>query len=108
MTIDDRHLQAYGIVHGGVYASIAETVASVGAALSAMERHPASGAVGLENHTSFLRPGRPGVELIAEALPVHPGRRSQVWSVVMREAGDGGRELARSTVRLFVLDPGER
>src|SRR5690242_17537880 len=27
MTIDERHLQAYGIIHGGVYASIAETVA---------------------------------------------------------------------------------
>ena len=108
MHVDERHLQEYGMVHGGVYASLAETVASYAAALSVMERDPAGAVVGLENHTSFLRAGRPGAELVAEALPIHTGRRTQVWGVVVREAGDDGRELARSSVRLFVLPPGER
>src|SRR5258708_20589439 len=46
------HRQAYGIVHGGLYSGLVETVASVGAALFAMKR--GQSVVGLENHTSFL------------------------------------------------------
>ena len=46
------HHQAYGIVHGGVYAGMIESVASVGAALWA--RRYDQTVVGLENQTSFL------------------------------------------------------
>ncbi|MDN5854628.1 MAG: PaaI family thioesterase, partial [Actinomycetia bacterium] len=30
-TVDDRHLQPWGIVHGGVYCSVNETAASIAA-----------------------------------------------------------------------------
>jgi len=51
-------LQPYGIVHGGVYASIVETLASAGAAVFAMRDGKTS--VGLENTTSFVRAVRSG------------------------------------------------
>jgi uncharacterized protein (TIGR00369 family) len=102
--VDARHLQPYGIVHGGVYATLGEMAASIGAALSAMSRDPGSGAVGLENHTTFVRSTRAGAEIIAEATPLHAGRRTQAWQVDMRE-GAGGRLLARSTVRLLTTEP---
>ena len=105
LRIGPQHLQPYGVVHGGVYASLAETVASVGAALSAARHDPGSGAVGLENHTTFLRTARSGAEVVAEALPQHAGRRTQSWRVAMRDAGDG-RELAVANVRLIVVRPG--
>lgn len=94
-------LQPYGLVHGGVYASIVETLASTGAALSAMARGQTT--VGLENATSFLRATRDGT-LRARATPLHRGGRTQVWSVEIRD--DEGREVASGRVRMLCLDAG--
>ena len=95
-----------GLVHGGVFAAIAETAASLGASLSARTREPGAFCVGLENHTTFLRATRVGAELELEARPLHAGRRTQAWSVVVRDRGRD-REVALSTVRLMVVRPGE-
>ncbi len=103
LQVGEEHLQPYGVVHGGVYAAIAETLASVGAHSAAVARDPASGVVGLENHTSFLRTARSGSRIRAAARPRHSGRRVQLWTVVMHD--ERGRELASSTVRLLVVDP---
>jgi 1,4-dihydroxy-2-naphthoyl-CoA hydrolase len=102
--VGSQHLQPLGLVHGGLYASIAETLASIGAALSAAALRPGHSVVGLENHTSFLRAGRAGDRIEALALARHPGRRVQHWTVTMRRARDG-RELAASTVRLLLVHP---
>ncbi len=104
LAVSEAHLQPYGLVHGGVYATMAESLASVGAALAARQAG-LGGAVGLENHTSFLRSARAGERIEAEALPRHSGRRVHSWVVSMRAASDG-RELAVSTVRLLTVDPG--
>ena len=104
LVIREHHLQPYGIVHGGVYASVAESAASVGAHLSAVSRDPASGAVGLENHTTFLRAASLGATVVIEATPLHAGRRAQAWVVTMKDEATG-RDLARSSVRLMVVQP---
>lgn len=106
VVVNKAHLQPYGIVHGGVWASIAESAASIGAHLSAISRDPEAGAVGLENHTTFLRAAGEGATVEFEALPVFAGRRTQAWEVVLRDAGSG-KEVARSQVRLMVVRPGE-
>jgi uncharacterized protein (TIGR00369 family) len=93
--------QPYGLVHGGVYASIVETLASAGAALFAMARGQTS--VGLENTTSFVRAVRAG-KLVATATPVHRGRGSQVWQVDIRD--DAGKLAASGRVRTMSLAPG--
>lgn len=100
LTIGPEHLQPYGLVHGGVYCAMAETVASSGAAIHAMAegRHT----VGLENSTSFLRAVREG-KVRATGTPLSRGRRSQVWEVAMRD--DQGRLVATGRVRLLVLEP---
>jgi 1,4-dihydroxy-2-naphthoyl-CoA hydrolase len=94
-------LQPYGLVHGGVYSSIIETAASVGAALFAMRSGQTT--VGLENTTSFLRAVRSG-KLIAIARPLHRGRATQVWEVEVRN--DEGKVAATGRVRLLCLEPG--
>lgn len=94
------HKQPQGIVHGGVYASIIESLASVGAALDAMTN--GKNVVGLENHTSFVRAVREGT-LHAVATPVTRGRRSQLWDVIVRN--DAQQVVATGRVRLMVLDP---
>lgn len=93
------HLQAYGIVHGGLHSGLIETVASVGAALHAA-KHDQS-AVGLENSTSFLHAVRGGT-LRATARPLTRGRRSQVWEATV--ADGTGRIAATGRVRLLCLD----
>src|ERR1700750_386785 len=65
--VGPQHLQAYGIVHGGVYSGVIESVASVGAALWARRYNQT--VVGLENQTSFLVATRDG-KLTATALPL--------------------------------------
>lgn len=99
LEIGPQHLQAYGIVHGGVHAGIIETLASVGAALNAMQ--DGKSAVGLENHTSFLRAARSG-KIRAIAKPVHRGRTSHVWEGSIFDAQ--GRLLASGRVRMQILD----
>ena len=94
-------LQPYGIVHGGVYASIVETLASAGAAVFAMRDGKTS--VGLENTTSFVRAVRSG-KLVGVATPVHRGRTSQVWEV--RISDEAGKLAATGRVRTMSLDPG--
>lgn len=103
LEIEERHHQPYGLVHGGTYCTLVETAASLGAALSAMERGMA-GAVGVSNATDFYRSHRTG-KIRATATPIHRGRTQQVWQVdVVREADDV--LLARGHVRLQnVADP---
>ena len=67
LEIRPAHLQPHGIVHGGVYAGIIESLASIGAALDAMAHGKT--VVGLENHTSFVRAVREGT-LRATARPL--------------------------------------
>mgnify|MGYP002078543734 CR=1 FL=1 len=99
LEVGPRHHQPYGVVHGGVYASMIETVASVGAALNVIPegRHT----VGLENSTTFLRATREG-HLTATAPPLARGRRSHVWEVAVTD--DGGRLVAKGRVRLLCLE----
>jgi len=99
--IDERHLQPYGIVHGGVYAGMIETLCSTGAALNVFSE--GKSAVGLENTTSFLRAVRSGT-LRCTARPILTGRRSHVWEAQVTD--DRDRLVAPGRVRLIVLEPG--
>jgi uncharacterized protein (TIGR00369 family) len=97
-TVDERHLQPHGIVHGGVYASVVETCCSIGALLAAP---PGTLVVGVENHTSFLRPVREG-RLLARAKPIHAGRRAQLWECDIADTSK--RLIATGRVRLMCVD----
>ena len=94
-------LQPYGIVHGGVYCSIVETAASLGAGLWFAERGQV---VGLQNTTHFLRATRKGT-LHAVATPIHRGRTQQLWLVEITD--DAARLIARGELRLANLASAE-
>ncbi len=102
VTVHENLLQPYGIVHGGVYASLAETAASIGGALWHMGRTPGGRTVGVSNATSFLRATREGT-LQVTATPLHRGRTLQLWGVDITD--EQGRLVARSEVRLANLTP---
>ena len=97
-TADERHHQPYGIVHGGVHASVVETLASVGSAAWADEHLPEGAkVVGVHNGTDFYRAVSTG-ELVSTATPVHQGRSQQVWLVETHDAQ--GRLVARGQLRV--------
>lgn len=97
MPVEDRLLQPYGLVHGGVYAALAESAASVGASVALSGE---GGAVGLSNHTDFLHAVRGG-DLTATATPLDVGRSTQLWLVDIVD--EEGRLAASSRVRLYNL-----
>jgi uncharacterized protein (TIGR00369 family) len=95
LELGPQHHTPWGIVHGGVYATVIESAASVGAS-HAVE---ADGmfAVGLMNTTHFVRAIQSGRVLVA-ATALNQGRTQQLWQVDCRD--DSGRLLAHGEVRL--------
>jgi 1,4-dihydroxy-2-naphthoyl-CoA hydrolase len=95
VTVREEVTQPYGLVHGGVYAAIAESIASAATAFGVAEQ--GSIAMGLSNSTSFLRPVTEGVvEGLAER--VHRGRTTWVWDVSFRDSEQRLCALTRMTV----------
>ena len=93
------HHTPWGMVHGGVYASVIETACSFGASLAVLE--DGRFAVGLTNTTEFVRAHREG-RLDVVATPLHQGRTGQLWQCdVTRE---DGKLVARGQVRLQNVD----
>jgi 1,4-dihydroxy-2-naphthoyl-CoA hydrolase len=92
--------QPAGLVHGGVYASIAESIASIGTALAVAPAGKT--AMGLSNQTSFLRPITQGT-IHAVATAKHRGRSTWVWEVEISD--DEGRlcVLTRMTIAVREL-----
>jgi len=105
--IDERHHQGYGIVHGGVWASVVESVGSHGAAMAAHEITGQMAVVGIANSTDFLRPHRTG-RVRATGTPIQTGRTQQIWLVEI-ERVDDGKMVARGQLRVQNLPaPPER
>jgi len=93
-TAGEKHHQPYGIVHGGVHASVVETLGSVGSALWYGDDGKC---VGVSNTTDFYRAVREG-ELTSVATPIHQGRSQQVWLVETHDAT--GRLVSRGQLRV--------
>ena len=93
--------QPMGIVHGGVYAAIAESLASRGTADGVLELGKVP--LGMSNNTSFLRPVPAGESVHAEARAIHRGRTTWLWDIEMRN--DAGKLCATSRVTIAVRDP---
>jgi uncharacterized protein (TIGR00369 family) len=89
------HHTPWGVVHGGLYATAAETATSVGASLGVADA--GMFAVGLTNQTDFIRAHREG-RLHVKAWPIHQGRTGQLWQCDITR--DDGKLVAQARVRL--------
>ena len=94
-------LQPMGIVHGGVYCAMVESLASVAAYTWLAANSGAGSVVGVNNNTDFLRAISSGM-VYGTATPLHRGRRQQLWQVAIVDAND--RPVARGQVRLQNLE----
>ena len=95
--VQDKVKQPFGLVHGGVLASIAETLASLGTAVVAIPEGMA--AMGLSNNTSFMRPITDGT-IHARASRRHRGRTTWIWDVEISD--DDGRLCALTRMTIAV------
>jgi uncharacterized protein (TIGR00369 family) len=93
-TASAKHHQPYGIVHGGVHASVVETLGSVGAVAWFADRGTC---VGVSNSTDFYRAVREG-DLVSTGVPIHQGRLQQVWVIETHDVE--GRLVARGQLRV--------
>ncbi len=95
--VRDELRQPYGLVHGGVYASLAESMTSLATAIAVFPEGLA--AMGLSNSTSFLRPVTAGT-VHAHGTRLHGGRTTWVWDV--RFSDDAGRLCAVTRMTIAV------
>jgi 1,4-dihydroxy-2-naphthoyl-CoA hydrolase len=101
LQIHDKLLQPWGIVHGGVYCSIVESLASVSAQVW-LSANGEGTVVGVNNNTDFLRAISSGT-VTAVSIPIHRGRRQQLWQITITDETE--RVIARGQVRLQNLPP---
>ena len=95
VAVRDELKQPAGLVHGGVYASIAESITSM-ATWFAVQGDGRS-AQGLSNQTSFLRPIVEGT-IHAVARRRHRGRTTWVWEVELSDDQERLCALVRMTI----------
>lgn len=103
LEVTDRIRQSFGIVHGGAFATLAESLCS----RATYEAVAPAGmvAMGQSNYATFLRPISAGV-VHAVATPRHRGRTTWVWDCEISD--DEGRicALVRMTIAVRPLPAG--
>lgn len=78
MVVGPKTIQPMGLLHGGASVALAETAASIGAALNLnLETHFP---VGLEINANHIRGKKDGI-VTATATPFHKGRTTMVWDI---------------------------
>jgi uncharacterized protein (TIGR00369 family) len=105
LTLGARHLQPYGIPHGGVYCVLHETAASLaGVTWANRDRAPEDPqipVVGANNSIDFLRQAKVGDTITTSATPIHRGRTQQLWRV--ESVDQDGRLITHGQLRLANL-----
>ena len=77
LRVKDYHKQPMGLVHGGIYSTLAETICSYGANYLGIGTF-----VGVNNNTDFLASVQYG-EITCIAEPIKIGRSYQLWECKM-------------------------
>jgi 1,4-dihydroxy-2-naphthoyl-CoA hydrolase len=99
MPVDERHVQPFGIIHGGVSVVLAETLGSVA---SMMACDPGFMAVGLEINANHLRPLNKGGRAFGLCTPVRIGRSVHVWNIELRR--DDGEMFCVSRLTTAIIE----
>ncbi|HZK91940.1 MAG TPA: PaaI family thioesterase [Stellaceae bacterium] len=87
------------VMHGGAIMAFADTLGAAGTVLNLPEN---AATTTIESKTNFIAGAPLGTRLTGEALPVHRGRRTQVWTTRVSTAE--GRLVAIVTQTQMVLE----
>lgn len=95
MPVDKRTHQAYGILHGGASAALAETLGSIGSVIVVdPEKYIC---VGVEINANHIRSVREGL-VTGTAVPLHLGASSHVWEIKITDKNEKLVCVSRLTV----------
>jgi uncharacterized protein (TIGR00369 family) len=76
---------AGGACHGGAFMAFADTVGAVG---TVVNLPPNTRTTTIESKTNFMGAAPVNTRVVAESVPLHKGRTTQVWQTTIRtEAG---------------------
>jgi 1,4-dihydroxy-2-naphthoyl-CoA hydrolase len=99
--VTDGIRQQYGIVHGGTYSAIAESICSAATAIGVLDEGKL--AIGQSNSATFLRPIADG-HVNATARRLHRGRTTWVWDTEITDDSERLCALVRVTVAVRAPD----
>ncbi len=99
MPVDHRTHQPFGLLHGGASVVLAETLGSSGASVCVDPERQYC--VGLEVNANHVRSVRSG-KVIGTGRPLHLGRRTQVWEILIHD--ERGKLVCVSRITLAVLE----
>jgi 1,4-dihydroxy-2-naphthoyl-CoA hydrolase len=98
LVVAEEHCTVGHIIHGGAIMAFADTLGALGTALNLREGQSTTT---LESKTNFFAGAPVGSRLVAESVPLHRGRRTQVWET--RLTSESGRLVAKVTQTQLVL-----
>ena len=100
--IGSQHLQPLGVVHGGVYLSIAETLAGAGSALIIEKQGKiAYGSTVTSQHIASVTSGK----LLATGDLIHEGIFKHIWDIKITDGSGKLISISRVTNSIKVLNP---
>ena len=100
MPVDKRTIQPAGILHGGASCVLAESLGSMAA--NFILDPSKQMAVGQSITASHIRPGLPGTTVTGKAIPIHIGRRSQVWDIEI--VNEEGKLVCKSSLTMAIVN----
>ena len=98
LTVRPEHCTVGDAVHGGTLMALADTLGALGTVLNLPEGQTTTT---IESKTNFFAAARVGACLTAESVPLHRGRRTQVWET--RITSENGRLVAKVTQTQLVI-----
>lgn len=100
MPVDHRTVQPLGVVNGGAYCALAETVGSMAANLCVNREKFA--AVGLDINANHVKGARHGF-VYGTAKPFHIGKSTQVWEIKITDQHNNLCCISRLTMAIIPL-----
>lgn len=98
MVVGAEHCTTADTIHGGALMALADTMGAIGTVLNLRDGQSTTT---LESKTNFFAASPTGTVLVIETVPLHRGRRTQVWET--RITHQGGRLAAKVTQTQLVL-----
>jgi 1,4-dihydroxy-2-naphthoyl-CoA hydrolase len=87
------------VCHGGAVMAFADTVGAIG---TVANLGPGERTTTIESKTNFMGAAPVNTRIVAESVPLHRGRTTQVWQTTIRQA-EGGKLVAVVTQTQMVL-----
>lgn len=98
LVVREEHCTLGHAIHGGTIMAFADTLGAIGTVLNLREGQSTTT---VESKTNFFAGVPVGSRLLAESVPLHRGRRTQVWET--RLTNESGRLVAKVTQTQLVL-----